>query len=164
MAKKIKAKPGPKHGYSLALADKICMRIANGESLVSVCRDEGMPSRATVNRWILEDIQGFASHYARARDLKMDLWEDEMTDIADDGRNDWMEREGRNGETFEIVNREAVERSKLRVDTRKWILTKLRPKRFGDKLGLEHDATESFRSIWSALATRGKAAANAEGS
>jgi hypothetical protein len=81
----------------------------------------------------LDDRDGFAEQYRRARELQYLGIADELTDIADDGRNDWMTiRRGK--EEIEIVNREVVERSKLRVETRKWLLSKMLPKVYGDKV------------------------------
>jgi hypothetical protein len=58
---------------------------------------------------------------------------DEIIDIADDGSNDWMERELESGKTIEVLNAEHVARSRLRVDARKWVAAKLKPKKYGDK-------------------------------
>ena len=61
---------------------------------------------------------------------------EEIQDIADDSSNDWIEIEKRDGTSYEIVNKEAVLRSRLRVDTRKWLMSKLKPKKYGEKLDL----------------------------
>jgi hypothetical protein len=115
--------------YTPALADEICERIAAGETLKEICRDAHMPDEKTVRTWALEDREGFSPRYARARDLQLERWADELVEISDDGRNDWMER---NGET--VVDHEHIQRSKLRSDNRKWLLSKLRPDRYGDRM------------------------------
>lgn len=118
--------------FNREIADSICERLAVGESLRSICRDEGMPSDASVRRWVLADIEGFAAQYTRARDIGLDAMADEILDVADDGRNDWVERETARGSTYVALNEEALGRSRLRVDARKWYLSKLAPKRYGD--------------------------------
>ena len=55
-----------------------------------------------------------------------------MLEIADDGRNDWIVRLRKDGSTETVVDNEAVQRSRLRIDTRKWLLSKLSPKKYGD--------------------------------
>ncbi len=83
----------------------------------------------------VDDHKGFSTQYARARDIGLDVMADEILEISDDGSNDWMERLDKDGEATGLqLNREHVQRSRLRVDTRKWILGKLAPKRYGDKL------------------------------
>lgn len=116
--------------YTDKIAAEICERLASGESLRAICRDEKMPAESTVRSWYVDDLNGFAARYARARDIYLDVMADEILDISDDGSNDWMKRE--NGSV--VFDQEAATRSKLRVDTRKWYLSKLAPKRYGDKL------------------------------
>lgn len=123
--------------FSQAIADAICERLAMGESLRSVCRDDGMPPEATVRGWVIDDVQGFAAQYTRSRDFGLDAMADEVLDVADDGRNDWIERETAKGGTYVALNDEAVSRSKLRVDARKWYLSKLAPKRYGETSKVE---------------------------
>lgn len=125
------------------IADTILARLADGESLREICRDPDMPSRPTVYGWVLNDTDGFADQYARARELQADSHADEIVDIADDGSNDWMERRREDGSVDEVVNHEHIQRSRLRVDARKWVASKLRPKRYGDKL----DVTSSDGSM-----------------
>ena len=60
-----------------------------------------------------------------------------MLDIADDAANDWMEREGENSQGWQL-NGEHVQRTRLRLDTRKWIAARLAPKKYGDKVDVEH--------------------------
>lgn len=124
----------PKLIYTPELADQICRRLADGESLNGICKDDGMPGESTVREWAVTNKDGFAAKYALAREAGYLKIADELLDIADDGRNDWMTRKLRGGEEVEMVNKEAVERSKLRVDTRKWLLSKMLPKVYGDKV------------------------------
>jgi hypothetical protein len=104
--------------YTAELALTICERMAHGESLRAICKSEGMPPESTVRTWAIDDREGFAAQYARAREAQMDALAEELIDIADDvGKTD-----------------EDVQRSRLRVDTRKWLMSKIAPKRYGDKI------------------------------
>lgn len=112
----------------------ICERMAKGESLRSICRDDGMPAESTVRLWAVDDREGFAAQYARAREAQMDALAEDILDIADDSRNDIrVDQDGK-----EVVDHELVQRSRLRVDSRKWLMSKIAPKRYGDKIEHEH--------------------------
>jgi len=80
--------------YSQEIADEVCRRLAGGESLRAICRDEGIPDESTVRLWASDDREGFAAQYARAREVQFLAIADELLEIADDGRNDWMQRRG----------------------------------------------------------------------
>lgn len=122
----------------------ICDRIANGESLRTICSDEGMPAASTVFLWLNDDT-AFSEQYARAREAQADSLFDEILDIADDGRNDWMEKRNADGQNIGWTeNGEALRRSALRVEARKWMAGKLKPKKYGDKLELEHGGKVEF--------------------
>jgi hypothetical protein len=124
--------------YTPELADAICARLADGESLRTVCLSDEMPDKSTVFRW-LRTNQAFCDQYTRAKEESADALTDEMLDISDDGTNDWMERKGGEGEsTGWQVNGEHIQRSRLRIETRKWIASKLKPKKYGDKVDLTH--------------------------
>ena len=132
--------------YTQEAADAICELLTLGWSLKRVIekgKDEpgyeniGFPSIATVYKWMREN-EDFLKNYARAKQEAADAMAEELLDISDDGKNDWMEiwdKEGQNIVGWK-VNGEAVMRSKLRVDTRKWIMAKMKPKRYGEKLDL----------------------------
>lgn len=130
--------------YTRELADEICERIADGETLRQVCRLKGIAA-STVRRWVLNDIDGFSARYTHARELCLESWADEVVEIGDDGVNDWMSREHKDlpdNDPKKIawqVNGEHVTRSRLRVDSRKWLLSKLRPDKYGDKLQVGGD-------------------------
>jgi hypothetical protein len=125
--------------FSEEVADKICDALADARSLRSICCAPDMPSQSTVFRWLGDDrYLAFREQYARAREAQADAIFDEMLDIADDGTNDWMERKREDGTIDEIVNHEHISRSKLRIESRKWMAAKLRPKVYGDKLDVAH--------------------------
>ena len=103
--------------YTDKLAIAICKRIAEGESLCKICEDDEMPSKSTVVGWTFKH-DDFYEHYARARQIQAGLMADEITDIADTENGD-------------------VQRDRLRVDTRKWYLSKVLPKVYGEKKAIE---------------------------
>src|SRR3990167_2857553 len=131
---KSKGRPS-KFNAGTALA--ICEHLAAGMTLREVCRQVGMPAESTVRAWAIDDREGFSAQYAQAREIGYHVMADELLEIADDGTNDWMERQNKDGSTFTVLNGEHVQRSRLRVDTRKWLLSKALPKIYGDKAAME---------------------------
>lgn len=115
--------------YTPEIAAAICERLATGDSLRKICRDDGMPAEATVRQWAIENREGFYAQYVRARDLGLDAMADEILDISDDNSRDVAVDEDGN----EVINHDVVNRARLRVDTRKWYLSKLAPKKYGDR-------------------------------
>ncbi len=126
-----KTKKGRPSLYTEALAAKLCLRLAEGETLRSVCRDQAMPDKATVLRWLADKAKAdFRDQYAHAREMQADALFDEALEIADNVSGDWAEdKDGR-----KVLDHEHIQRSRLRVDTRKWAAGKLAPKRYGDKM------------------------------
>lgn len=122
--------------YSQDVAEVILERLADGQSLRSICAIEGMPGRTTVYRWVLDDVEGFRNQYTRAREIQAYALEDDLRDIADNGSNDWMERNDPDNPGW-TVNGEHLQRSRLRVDTRKWVASKILPKVYGEKVQQE---------------------------
>ena len=124
--------------YSEELADEICAMLSEGLSLRTICRADDMPDKATVFRWLRLHAT-FRDQYTRAKQESADALVEEMLDIADDGTNDWMEVHDQNGACVGYkVNGDHVQRSRLRLETRKWIASKLKPKQYGDKVDLNH--------------------------
>lgn len=120
--------------YSEEVANAICGRLVAGESLRSICRDDDMPAKSTVLLWVVENREGFSDQYARARQAQAFGWADEILSIADDGTNDTCLDDKGNPRT----DYDHISRSKLRVDTRKWMLSRMLPKLYGDRTALEH--------------------------
>jgi hypothetical protein len=118
------------------LADQICDQLAGGMTLRELCRAKAMPDERTVRRWALDDKEGFAEKYSRAREIGYQSMADEMLEIADDGSNDWMLRK-ESGKELHVLNGEHIQRSRPRLDTRKWLLSKALPKIYGDRLPVE---------------------------
>jgi hypothetical protein len=122
--------------YNLELTDIICARIAAGESLVSICRTDDMPSCVTVYAW-LRKHEDFLNRYACAREDQADTLSDQIIDIADTcviGEKTKILPDG----SEEITRGDMIERARLKVDARKWVAAKLKPKKYGDKLQTEH--------------------------
>lgn len=123
--------------YTPEIADEICSLLACGRTLRDICRDDGMPPESTVRQWALDDREGFSARYAQAREIGYHSMADETLEIADDASNDWMETNGDDSEGWK-ANGEHIQRSRLRVDTRKWMLSKVLPKVYGDRTSVEH--------------------------
>jgi len=126
--------------YNIDMCTEICTRLSQGQSLRSICRAEDMPDIHTVIRWRIEKPE-FSTQYAQAREDQADTLADEIQDIADDGTNDYMTKTLKNGDSVEVVDKEHIQRSRLRVDTRKWIASKLKSKSYGDKVNVDHSGT-----------------------
>lgn len=119
------------------VAAKICEAIAAGGTIRQVCAPEDMPAPSTVYLEIVRN-EVFSEQYRIAREAQTARWEDELLEIADDGSNDWMERRREDGSTQLVGDYEHMARSKLRVDTRKWIMSKRLPKKYGERVQAEH--------------------------
>lgn len=140
--------------YTQELADTICHELAMGQSLRTVCAASGMPSVASIFNWFRTQ-PGFVEQYARAKQESADAMAEDILDISDDGANDWMEKQyGHDAESTWVVNGEALQRSKLRVDTRKWLMAKMKPKRYADKLDLTSDGEKLPTPIMSVIASK----------
>jgi hypothetical protein len=126
----------PSVPYSRELADQMLELMADGCTLNEICRAEGMPSPKAVRNWAIDNIDGFGPRYARARAALIDYWADEIVTISDDGTNDYVERQNKDGDTVRAIDHDNIARSRLRVDSRKWLLSKLRPEQYGDKVEL----------------------------
>ena len=114
----------------------ICTRLATGEPMAVICRDLKVPVR-TVNDWRAQDPD-IAAQFDEARDLGFDAIAHECLEIADDRSNDWTigERGGR------VLDNEAVQRSKLRIETRLKLLARWDPKRYGERQQLDHTSSD----------------------
>jgi hypothetical protein len=101
--------------FSQQMADDICRRLADGESLRQICRDDHMPDRATVFRW-LDANEGFATEYARARERQGDHMDDLILEAA---------------EACTSENAQAV---RVKILAYQWRASKLRPRVYGEKV------------------------------
>ena len=133
MTEKDKNNVGRPTKYSSEIAEEICVRLAMGESLIKICKDQHMPHRKTVMYWAYTPNHEFCDTYKRAREMQQEHFLDEIIEIADDSSQDFE-----NGE----FNREHVQRSKLRIETRRWIMERLGQKLYGNKQQIDHKSTD----------------------
>jgi len=132
--------------FSEQLAANFLEQVATTSfSLRTICNDELMPSVSTIFRWINEN-EAFKEQYARAREAKADLLAEEILEISDDGSNDLMTIV-KGDQSYEMENKEVVNRSKLRVDSRKWLASKMMPRKYGDKIQTEHSGEINLTQI-----------------
>lgn len=133
-----------------AVSERVCDELAKGRTLRAVCRDAGMPDPSTIIKWMIADVDGFAGRYRRAREIGYHLMADELLEIADDSSNDHVVREGGNVLVPDRVN---VARSRLRLETRRWLLSKALPKLYGDRLDLAavHHVGDGLRELMKAV-------------
>ena len=123
--------------YTPEIADEICSQIVLGSSLRTICKAESMPCVATIFNWFRTQ-KGFLEQYEKAKESQADTLAEDILDIADDGVNDWMAKNAPDDPGYSY-NGEHVQRSRLRVDARKWIASKLKPKKYGDRTTLAGD-------------------------
>lgn len=126
--------------YKWSVAKGICLRLMLGESLKSICRRDRYPSHVTVLSWIQKHPE-FLNQYTKAREIQQEVRYDEIFDIADDTSNDWVETE--HGEK---LNSEHVNRSRLRIDTRKWVMERMAAKKYGAKQSVDHTSSDGSMS------------------
>ena len=139
---KQKRAPGRPSGFTPKIGDEICALLAKGESLRAICRRASMPARITVAGW-LQKNEEFAAQYARARDIGLDELADECFAIVDNKRGD-------------------PQRDRLRWDARRWHLSKMAPKRYGDKLTTEHVGKDGGPIVTAAISAEDAAKAYQE--
>lgn len=130
--------------FSQAVADTICLRIAEGESLRAICSDDDLPVCSTVFKW-LNERKEFAEQYARAREEQADFYAEQIIEIADEEvtmvkrskhSGGAPEDDTEDNEVEVAFDPTAVARNRLRVDARKWYASKVAPKKYGDKLAV----------------------------
>lgn len=110
--------------YTPEMAAEICARLASGRSLRSIATDEDMPAEGTIYSWLYKQKE-FQEKYAHAREAQSDVYAEEIISIADECEPDSQK----------------VALARLRTDNRKWVASKLKPKKYGDKLDLNHTGT-----------------------
>ncbi len=191
--------------YTREIADQVTDGLMSGRHLAELCKDAGMPSPATISRWVAEDRDGFAARYRRARqightiapgqvrytpeiadqvtdglmigrplaelckdagmpsaatlsykrarDIGCDTMADDMVDIADDRSSDWIVRTSKDGTLETILDPERVSRARLRFEARRWRLSKMLPRTYGDRLDLNarHDTGEGWADLLKAV-------------
>jgi hypothetical protein len=119
------------------LCQAVFERVANGESVRKILKDSQMPCFATFLKWISCDEET-VKQYERAMEIRAEYHFDEMFEIADDAAGDYEERVTKDGDLISVFKPENVQRSRLRIDTRKWALSKMNAKKYGDKIEVDN--------------------------
>jgi len=122
--------------------NEICEYIEQGKSLRSILKSFDMPSSRTFYSW-LDESEEKVKQYARATEIRAENIFEDMLEIADDGTNDYMTITKGDIE-YNVEDREVTNRSKLRLDARKWMLSKMQPKKYGDKIQQDIEITGSL--------------------
>jgi hypothetical protein len=130
-------RPAGDRSYDPTLADEILAQIAEGKTLRSIIKELGTLSARTVNEWVANDICGFAERYERARRLQADTLFDEVIDISN----------------AECIDYTEVQAARLKIDSRKWYLSKLNPEKFGDKIEIARTEKLSDEQVDTQLLT-----------
>ena len=122
--------------YNEETADQICNELAcSDRGLVAICAGDHMPAERTVYQWLAAHEE-FAQKYARAKEMQGEFLAAQILSISDDGSADMVTRYREDGTEYQVVDQEHIQRSRLRVDSRKWLASKLAPKKYGDRLEL----------------------------
>lgn len=125
---------GKRTEYTDELIDDILSELSfSNKGLVTICKSKGVDFSGFYKR--IAKSEELIQRYARAKELQMEFMADEIQAIADDGENDTYIDDNGNART----DHDNIQRSKLRVDTRKWLMSKLLPKKYGDKIDVTSD-------------------------
>ena len=119
------------------------------QTLKQIAADPRMPSERTIVRWLADTRNvDFREQYYYARRVQAELYVDEIFEIADDTSDDYIEDYNKDGECIGYkVNNEAIQRSRVRIDTRKWYASKMVPKIYGDKQEITHGVTGDLAEL-----------------
>lgn len=119
--------------YSDTLANEIANQLAKGKPLTKICDDDDMPSLTTVYRWLTEK-ETFRDIYTRAREDQADTLADEIIKIAD---------------KTDPKDSAAVNKARLQVDARKWVASKLKPKKYGERqaIDVKHGIDDDLKDL-----------------
>lgn len=147
----------PRRQYDrVAVGDYVCSELKGGRSLESICKDDGMPAVATFLDWVNQDPQGLGKEYAGAREIGYALLADEIIQLSDkthewvtvqetdpDGKPLFDDKGGpRLKQVLMPLNADVIAHKRVQIDTRKWMLSKMLPKIYGDKVTTEHTGAD----------------------
>ena len=135
-------KTGRPEAFDQDLADTICTQLTEGKTLRQICSEKGMPDLAMIRRWIQEKPL-FNLHYSRARTEQTRAWADQIISLSDDMSNDYRDVTTVTGKAVRQVDRPHIERVRLQIETRKWIMARVNKAEFGDKTS-DSDGTPSM--------------------
>jgi hypothetical protein len=145
--------------FSSTIAKRICERLIVGDSIRDICAsgDHRFPSLSTFAKWFAGN-KDFREMYHAARRVSAEIKVDEIFDIADDTSNDFVEVSytNKNGTevTRKVADNEAIQRSRVRIDTRKWYASKMMPKLYGDVETVKHELSDDFTKLLQSAANR----------
>lgn len=140
---------GIKSSYTDVMARKVCSELLDGRSLRTICKNPRYPNIDTVKKWLIDPrFEAFREMYYYARRAAAELLMDEVIEIADETEHDWIETFDKKGDPNGFKpNNEAIQRSRLKIDTRKWLASKLIPRIYGEKLEVEHGVTGDLAKL-----------------
>ena len=128
-----KAKLGRPSEFSQGIADEICLRLSHGESLRSIVKDKHIPAQSTISVWWNKNMP-FQEQYTRAREEQAETMADEIVAIADETPQT-APVFNKDGEVIDIkLDSAYIQWQRQRIDARKWTASKLRPKKYGDRV------------------------------
>ncbi len=142
------AKMGRPTIYTDELAAEICRRIVEGESLTRICKDDHMPNVSSVYLWLFKN-KDFSNQYACAREDQADTYSDQIVDIGEEVP--MMVITDEDGKVTKRVDPAGIQRNRLRVDARKWVASKLKPKKYGERTTIAGDKDAPLEVVHSTV-------------
>jgi hypothetical protein len=144
--------------YAPDTADLVLDELMGGRTLEDICADPDMPSARSVRRWVRDDREGFAARYREAREVGCQVIGDQMLRIVDDRRNDWITWRREDGTLARMLDPQRVNRALARVSTRRWLLSRMLPKQFGDQpeRGATQDSNVEIAEFMKLIEHRGR--------
>lgn len=137
----MKPKVGRPSLYSLEMAENICILISEGNPLTSICKHSSLPTLSTVFKWLAEHLE-FSDMYARAREIQADVFAAQITELADENPKTYTDGSGATK-----IDPAWVNNQKNRIDARKWTASKLKPKKYGDAIKMEHSKEYEVKAL-----------------
>jgi hypothetical protein len=131
----------------------VCAELANtaiGLENVLKRAPQPMPSRKTVMAWIAKDSR-IGDRYEQAKQLQIQLIAEDILIIADNCAHDYLIKVNKDGQQVVVLNSDNIQRARLRIDSRKWLMSKLMPKKYGDRLYGAHTENNNFSNISAAI-------------
>lgn len=136
--------------YTDEIAKDVCVKIMSGMSVREIGKQDDMPTDTCIFNWLAQDKGkdaegngGFVEQYTRAKEIQAEMMSEDILSISDEANNDYMERKDKEDHTTGwVLNGEHVQRSRLRVESRKWLMGKLKPKKYGDKITTDLNITD----------------------
>lgn len=147
-----KPKGAPPYKWTAEVEDELFSRIAKAEAIRTICKDDWLPAWDTFRKRLIAD-DAFAARYARAKEDAADTLFDEVLIIADSQEGDVITVDGQDS-----VNHDNINRARLRIDARKWLAGKLRPKVYGEKIDVnnKHDMSDPMAEMFAQIASQGR--------